>query len=168
MLYKPRERNMDWFGVSHPPKIRSFCSLRKSFHCNGIFGVCFKSEENSKVLKIWDTSFHFDSHKIDADATAVQVVDALGVSCVLLAFCSASNSFSMGVDFWAKPTFRVICFPVKKVCLCLARQPRHVDKTFRAHQVLFECTTTATMQALGSRATFRPAACFKPTQALHK
>lgn len=42
---------------------------------------------------------NFDSHKIDADATAGQVVDALGVSFVLLAFCNARNSFSMGGDF---------------------------------------------------------------------
>lgn len=34
-------------------------------------------------------SKNFDSHKIDA--TAIQVVDALGVSFALLAFCNAHN-----------------------------------------------------------------------------
>lgn len=106
---------------------------------------------------------NFDSHKIDADATAGQVVDALGVSFVLLAFCNARNSFSMGGDFWEKSAFRVICFPVKKVRLRLARHLRHLPG---ARGFVWVQDNSETMQAMGPRATFRLAVCFKATQAL--
>ena len=71
--------------------------------CNGIFRVCFNSEENIKVLKILETCFHFDSRKIDADASTIHVTIRTGqptyrshIFCLIHVYLLSNDVYILG------------------------------------------------------------------------